>query len=269
MSKSERFKFGEINLPKDSLPSPDGVYEAIRDGCENIRNQGNISVSGRSTDSSEDSKAAYLGADHDEYSYCHFQYQVATERGTIIRSDNTSNNRKDEESSQSEEYSRVLYFENGQFAIESTQDLVDQRVLAFIGSLTDIEIGDAYEFYGRGAGDRAQDHTVIGAASESNGESGFRAGSQVRVPTGATENGEHTGAIDIEGSVDQTTDVVDETAEKIRLLGTRDSDSTDEILTSGTVVATWSEKDWPNDAETERRAETIREKIVPYLRRHA
>lgn len=266
MSKSERFKFGEINLPKDSLPSPDGVYEAINNDCENIRNQGNMSVSGGTTDSSENSKAAHLGIDHDEYSYCHFQYRRSTEHSSIITSDNISEG----ESSQSGAYARVFYFENGQFAIESTQDLVDQRVLEFIGSLTDIEMGDAYEFYGRESGHRAQDHPVIGAATESNGENGHRAGSQVRAPTGATENGERTGAINIKDSVDQTTDVVDKTAEKIRLLDrTRGSESTDEVLISGTVVATWSEKDWPSDTETERRAETIREKIVPYLRRHA
>lgn len=267
MSKSERFKFGEINLPKDSLPSPDDVYEAISDGHKSIKKQDDIAVSGLS-DSPEDSKSAYL-ADHDRYSCCHFQYRTATEHNTVI----TNRDRIEKKQAQiSGEYLRVFYFENGQFAINSIRNLMDQRVPEFIGAVTGIGVGDEYEFYGQDvAGQREQDHTVtIGSASKSNGEKGNKVGSRLRTPSGLTEDEEHTGAIDIESNVNQSSDIVDETAEKIRLLdGTRGSEPTDEVFASGTVVATWSEKDWPSDAETERRAETIREKIVPYLRKHA
>ncbi len=273
MSKSERFKFGEITLPNASLPSSKDVYDAVKamgKSGKKIDQQNQITDS-VSPSGSESGQAAFLGDAHDEYSYCHFQYQLQTESRTIIAK-NTRNHRESGTESAAV-CSRVFYFENGQFAVESTRDDVDRRIPEFIGEITNTDTDGGYEFYDTvpiAAERRVWEHDLDNksdSVDRKDNESGIHSRQQTSIDL--TEETAYATSRET-SDANQETDIVDEMAKKMHQLGagTHD-DQTGEIFASGTVVTTWSETDWPSDATTERRAETIREKIVPYLRQHS
>lgn len=274
MSKSERFKFGEITLPKASLPSSKDVYDAVKvmgKSGKKIDQQNQITDS-ISPNGNESGQAAFLGDAHDEYSYCHFQYQLQTESRTIIAK-NTRNHRESGTESAAV-CSRVFYFENGQFAVESTRDDVNRRIPEFIGEITNTDMDGGYEFYDTvpiAAERRVREHD-LGTKSDSgdrkDNESGIHSRQHPSIDlTEETAYAKSRETLD----ANQEMDIVDEMAKKMHQLGAGayDDNHTDEVFASGTVVTTWSETDWSGDAKTERRAETIREKIVPYLRQYS
>lgn len=83
-----------------------------------------------------------------DYDYCHFRYVSDTKDSYRIRTED------DEEADASDTrlaISRVLYFENGQFAFESNQDLEDYWIPRFIGRATGYDIeGSNYQLYNLG-----------------------------------------------------------------------------------------------------------------------
>jgi len=86
--------------------------------------------------------------DNGDYDYCHFRYVSDTKESYRVRTDD------DEEADTDETRlvdSRVLYFENGQFAFESSQDLEDYWIPRFIGRAAGYDLeGADYRFYNLG-----------------------------------------------------------------------------------------------------------------------
>lgn len=159
MSESETYRLGTFFNDSDR-PSLEEVASALDD--EFIE---------RDTEEIEDNEELVykdkgrnvrIHREGGEYDFCHFRYVSDTKDSYRVRTEN------DEESDESQTRlvtSRVLYFENGQFAFESNQDLEDFWIPRFIGRATGYDIeGTNYRLYTLGEEcmlDAYQDHDIV------------------------------------------------------------------------------------------------------------
>lgn len=139
MTQTERYKFGRFDLPRSELPTPEELKEEIDsldDEFKILRRTEEDPVSGGELEYREKGRTTYLGDSHDDLSFCHFFYVGDTQNSIVVRNDDG----EEEERNQRELVRpRVFYFENGLFAFESRQDLVDSWIPGFIGELTGID----------------------------------------------------------------------------------------------------------------------------------
>lgn len=144
MSKAETYRLGTF-LSDESRPSLEELADALDDQfiereVEEHDNDDDLVYKdkGRNT---------WVQQDGREYDYCQFRYVSDTKESYRIRTED------DEEADGSQtflETSRVLYFENGQFIMESNDDLEDFWIPRFIGRVTGYDLGDSYRFYNLG-----------------------------------------------------------------------------------------------------------------------
>lgn len=276
MSESERYKFGEINLPESELPSPEEVKAAIDslgDEFEIIRRTEDDPVSGGELEYREKGRTTYLGDSHGELSFCHFIYVADTENSIVVRNEDG----EEEEQNQPELVRpRVFYFENGQFAFESREELVDQWVPQFIGEVTDTDVTHntyIYSFDQEMMEDfyNSRDKITVFKFTSPEGEEftpDTPLAEALNELTQDVESQQFSGGNS--GKNLKGTDIVDEAAEKMRILklhGARDEGYTMNILASGVFKATWSESEWDEPIETGTRAEEIFNRLAPQLRK--
>lgn len=250
MYESERFKFGIVTLPSVVRPSPEEVRNAIKTD-ESINDLSHdTAIHRHSID------AVVLSADHESHPYCHFQYRAAFSENDTAQSPGTTTREQPWYVR-----SRAFYFENGQFAVQPTRGLPETWLPSFIARITETDIADGFKFYESKNG---------GSDPQRTSEHSSTSGSVSRVPTSdrsfvsppAPSNPSHSGG--------DPADLLEE-ATRTGTVGpqhTLRGDSSDTGFTPGTVVATWNETDWPNDAGEAKRATEIHRQIVPYLRNH-
>lgn len=278
MSESERYKFGQIDLPQSDLPTPEEVSDAINsldDRFEMIRRTEDDPVSGGELEYREKARTTYLGDDHDELSFCHFIYVGDTENSIVVRNENG----EEEERNQPELVRpRVFYFENGMFAFESLQDLVDSWIPEFIGKLTDTDALDNSHIYSftqemmKDFYDSRDKITVFKFSSpdDEDFDGDTVLAEALNELTETVESQQFSGGN--AGKNLKGTSLVDETAEKMfmqKLHGSFDDSLTMNILQSGIYVATWSETDWSEPIDTGTRAEAIFNRLAPQVRKLA
>lgn len=256
MYKSERFKFGAITLSA-----------AVRPSLEEVRNAIEVPVDDAPHCSPNDAPiyrdsadAVVLEFGHENHSYCHFQYRA-------VLSENGATRPLGTEFSRAQPWhvrSRVFYFQNGQFAVQPTRGLADEWLPAFIARITDTDAGDEFEFYGSiGRSDSQQALEIsppngsVGRVTASDGAA------SVSTPVVADDRAPR--------SAGDPADLLKEATQtgEIEPNHVPPDGSAAALFAPGTVVATWDETDWSNDAGETRRAEEIHRQIVPYLRNHA
>lgn len=278
MSESERFKIGKIDLPESELPSPEEVKDAIDtldDEFEMVRRVEDDPVSGGELEYREKGRTTYLGDRHGELSFCHFIYVADTENSIVVRNEDG----EEEERNQPELVRpRVFYFENGMFAFESRQDLVEPWIPDFIGKLSETDAlhnSHIYSFSQEMMKDfyDSRDKITVFKFSSSDSED-FEADSPLANAlndlTETVESQQFSGGN--EGKNLKGTSLVDEAAEKMfieKLHGSHEDSLTMNILQSGIYVVAWSESDWSEPIDTETRAEAIFSRLVPQIRRLA
>lgn len=245
MYNSKRFKFGAITLQASARPSVVAVRDAIAGLADGAHESADPSVQRESAD------AVVLNPNHDDYSYCHFEYRAVFEASKILP--------YKQESSRAQPWhvcSRAFYFENGQFAVQPTRGVSDRWLPALIGRITDSHVGESFRFYGttdtRDTTNTQQTHTSPGktvreVTATDSPVSGSASSAVVNNPDTIRSDGDPA-------------DLLDETAHRIRAV--------DDVSSSGTVVATWDETNWPNNVDETRRANAIYEQILPYLQNH-
>lgn len=276
MSESERYKIGKIDLPDSELPSVGEVkneIDSLDDEFEMVRRVEDDPVSGGELEYREKGRTTYLGDSHEELSFCHFIYSADTENSIVVRNEDG----EEEERNQPELVRpRVFYFENGMFAFESKQDLVDQWIPDFIGKLTDTDALEnsrilpfsqqmMKDFY-----ESRDEITVFKFSSpdDEDFEPGTPLAEALNELTETVESQQFSGGN--EGKNLKGTAIVDEAAEKMfieKLHGSHEDSLTMNILKSGIYVVAWSESDWGEPIETGTRAEAIFNRLAPQVRR--
>ncbi|MDS0261900.1 hypothetical protein NDI56_21065 [Haloarcula sp. S1CR25-12] len=276
MSKQERYKFGRIDLPESELPTPDKLKDEIDtldDNFEMVRRREDDPVTGGELEYREKARTTYVGDSHGDLSFCHFYYVADTENSIVVRNEDG----EEEERNQPELVRpRVFYFENGMFAFESRQDLVEPWIPNFIGKLTDVD---------------ALDNSRILPFSQDMMRDFYDSREKITVFKFSSPDGEDfEGDTELAGALNDLTDtvesqqfsggnsgknlkgnaIVDEAAETMhidKLHGRREDELTTNILASGVYVAAWSERDWSEPIETGTRAEAIFNRLSPQLRK--
>ncbi|QRY23976.1 hypothetical protein [Halobacterium sp. BOL4-2] len=278
MSDPERYKIGKIDLPESELPSVEEVkseIDALDDEFEMVRRVEDDPVSGGELEYREKGRTTYLGDSHGELSFCHFIYSADTENSIVVRNEEG----EEEERNQPELVRpRVFYFENGMFAFESKQDLVDPWIPSFIGKLTDtgaLDNSRIFSFNQEIMEDFYESRdkiTVFKFSSLDDGE--FEPDNPLAEAlnelTETVESQQFSGGN--EGKNLKGTSLVDEAAEKMfieKLHGSHEDSLTMNILESGIYVVAWSESDWSEPIETGTRAEAIFNRLAPQVRRLA
>lgn len=256
MYESERFKFGAITLPAAVRPSLEDVRDAIAVSADDAPR-----CSRNDTPTHRDSvDAVVLGFGHGNYSYCHFQYRTVLSESGVTRT-------RGAEFSRAQPWhvrSRVFYFQNGQFAVQPTRGLADEWLPAFIARITDTDAGDEFEFYGSTGRSDSQRTPRISPPN----------GSVSRVSAGDGSASVSAPAVADDRAPCSAGDPADLLKEATQT-GEIEPDhvppdgSAVTVFAPGTVVATWDETDWSNDAGETQRAKEIHRQIVPYLQSHA
>jgi len=276
MSESERYKIGKIDLPESELPSTEEVKDAIDsldDKFEMVRRVEEDPTSGGEREYREKARTTYLGDSHDELSFCHFIYVTDTENSFVVR------NEDGEEVERNEPQlvrPRVFYFENGMFAFESKQDLIEAWIPRFIGNLTDTDIQGSTHIYPfsqemmKDFYDSRDKITVFKFSSpeDEDFEPDTPLAEALNELTETVESQQFSGGN--AGKNLKGTSLVDEAAEKMfiqRLHGSHDDSLTMNILQSGVYVVAWSESDWSEPIDTGTRAEAIFNRLAPQVRR--
>lgn len=159
MSKTETYRMG-IFLTEDR-PTVEELENTLdNDFIE--RETDELGDSGEEHSFQDKGRNALVRDSGEEYGYCHFRYVSESEESFRYRTDDGD---EDEDYEATLKDARVLYFENGQFIIESNQELEDRWVPRFIGRATDYDIGGAdYRFYNLGddfLSDAYQDHEFV------------------------------------------------------------------------------------------------------------
>lgn len=276
MSKSERYKFGRVDLPQSDLPTPEEVKNAIDslgDEFEIVRRTKNDPVSGGELEYREKARTTYLGDNHDDLSFCHFIYVGDTENSIVVRNEDG----EEEERNQSELVRpRVFYFENGMFAFESRQELITQWIPDFIGKLTDTDALDnshiysfdqsmMKEFY------NSRDKITVfkfSSPEDEDFEPDTPLAEALNELAETVESQQFSGGN--EGKNLKGTNLIDEAAEKMfieKLHGSYNDGLTMNILQSGIYVVAWSESDWSEPIETSTRAEAIFSRLSTQVRK--
>lgn len=278
MSESERYKIGRIDLAKNELPTPEEVknaIDALNDEFEMVRRVEDDPVSGGELEYREKGRTTYLGENHDELSFCHFYYVADTENSIVIRNDDG----EEEEQNRPELVRpRVFYFENGMFAFESRQGLIDAWIPNFIGELTDSEAAENSYIYPfsqemmKDFYDSMDKITVFKFSSpeDEDFEPDTPLAEALNELAETVESQQFSGGN--EGKNLKGTTLVDEAAEKMfiqKLHGKHDGSLTMNILQSGIYVVAWSEADWSEPVSTGKRAEEIFNRLAPQVRRLA
>lgn len=273
MTTTETYKFGRLTLDQSDLPTPTEVYNGI-DRRFTIREEEYDEARDETRVFKEKGRDPDLGDDHEDYAFCHFTYVADTPDSILIRNEDD----EEEESDRRKlETSRILYFENGQFAFESRQDLLDLWTPQFIGKITDTELdGDDWRFEPLSQEMMSsfyQDRPIISILkveqpedeNEVTGDSTLAnavADLAGRVASQRFSVGNRSGN-NLKGAT-----IIDQSAENLDILevsGKYENSHTTNLKATGPVTISWNESDWSDSTATEQRAELIQGKLSPFL----
>lgn len=278
MTQTERYKFGRFDLPQSELPSPEEVkseIDALDDEFRILRRTEEDPATGRELEYREKGRTTYRGDGHGDLSFCHFYYVGDKQNSFVTRNDEG----EEVERNQRELVRpRVFYFENGLFAFESLQDLVDPWIPGFIGELTGIDAANDARMLGFDQDMMkrfydSRDEVTVFKFSAPEGE-GFDPDTRIaEALNDLTEIVEsHKFSVGDKGGNLKGNDLVDEAAENMyiqNIHGSTEDSLTMNILESGVFVVSWSESDWGEPVETSTRAEAIFNRLSPQLKKLA
>ncbi|CQH60023.1 uncharacterized protein HHUB_3115 [Halobacterium hubeiense] len=272
MAEQMRFRFGSIDLPDDELPTPEELHNAIDDTWRE-RTKKTIVEGEDPVSLEEKGRNSYYSDSHDEYSFCQFTYVSDKENSATVRDGDDLKVAPDDQPVRP----LVFYFKNGQFAYESERGLIKHWIPQFIGERTGVEVENNYTF------DEFSQETMEWFYDDRDEITVFRFGANDEefdtdsdIARALNELATEVSSQEFSGGNPPTNlkglKIFEEAKEKMyvsKLKGTKDDGYTNEILSSGMYQPKWDESEWPIDAGQQRRAETIYQRLTPYLRRLA
>lgn len=272
MTTRATFRIGQLNPENDTRPSPTELAEGIDDHFT-LRTEEEDPVSSGTLEYLEKGRNVHVETERDSYNFCYFTYVTDTPESLRVRTDD---NEEKEENQVVLETAHVIYFENGQFAFQSRDDIAEAWIPRFIGKRTGTELGgdgfaidsfdqeDLENAYS--SADKISKITFGEPGDESQGISGL--GQEMQELAGVTEGlSFSTGQGD--GNL-KNVDIIDAATVSlsIRNMNIKNGDENTIVLTSsGRIQFAWNENNWSDSELTRNRAQTIRSKLRPYLER--
>jgi len=150
MTTNETYRMGTFLVGEDNRPSINELGEALNDEFIE-RDSEEINDGEKELVYKDKGRNVWIQESDDvekEYDYCHFRYVTDTKESYRVRTDDDEE--KDENETRLAD-SRVMYFRNGQFVFESSEDLEDFWIPRFIGRVLDYKLeGSDYRLYNLG-----------------------------------------------------------------------------------------------------------------------
>lgn len=270
MTTRGTFRLGKLKA--DSLPSPDDVAEGIDDEFE-VRSTEEDPETGGTIEFAEKGRDPHVEADYDGYNYCFFTYVTDTSESFRVRDENGE---EKPESQSVLQLSWAIYFENGQFAYQSRNDIANAWIPRYIKKAAGMDpTNDDYTLDKigqdelRSAYDSADRVTKIAFGNPGEDEetdissAGEKLQELAEVADGLSFSTGQGGDEDIrDPSLIQ--DAVD--ALKIKRLNRKKDDQNVVVLKeSGRIEISWNESDWDENSATRNRSQEVRSKLRPYL----
>ncbi|QIO25566.1 hypothetical protein [Haloarcula sp. JP-L23] len=146
MAESETYRLGTF-FSEVERPSLEELASALDDEFIE-RDTEELADEGEELVFKDKGRNIRIQRDGGDYDYLHFRYVSDTKQSYRVR---TEDDEEDDQSDTRLVDSRVLYFENGQFALETDNDLEDRWIPRFIGRATGYDIGGGdYRIYNLG-----------------------------------------------------------------------------------------------------------------------
>lgn len=277
MVESARFRFGSINLPESTLPTPEELHDAIDDEFR-VRAEKVVVEDEDSVELEEKGLNSYYSDVHDETSFCQFTYVSDKENSATIRDGDEMVVAPDNQPIQP----LVFYFQNGQFAYETKQGLVKHWIPQFIGNRMDTEVDGNYTFDSFSQGDmldyyQSQDEISVFKFGSSDNDDEFE--SESDLAKALNELAEEVANQEFSGGNPPTNlkglDIFDEAADKMHILklrGTTGDGYKTDILSTGMKEIKWDLNDLSSSSTSPsegrgQRAEAMYRKLAPYLQK--
>ncbi|WP_080507137.1 MULTISPECIES: hypothetical protein [Halorubrum] len=270
MTSSGTFRLGRLKTENEELPSPSELGDSIGDDFT-TRSEEEDPVTGEPIEFAEKGRNVFVGEEYAEYNFCFFTYVADTNESFRVREEG-----EEKENNQVVlETAWVIYFDNGQFAFQSRDDIADAWIPRFIKKRSGIQITDddfTLDRLGQGElkhwydqADRvskiklSQDADSTSSLSDSAGEIRQLAeiAEGLSFSTGRGNDGDLREANLIEDATE---------ALEIKKINVKKGDQNMiTVKQSGRVNISWNESDWDQESLPRNRGQTIRSKLRPYL----
>ncbi|WP_424014290.1 hypothetical protein ACOZ35_14890 [Halorubrum xinjiangense] len=264
------FRLGKLRTENGELPSPEELADGIQDDFT-VRSEEEDPDTGETVEYAEKGRNVFLGDGYDEYNFCFFTYVADTLESFRIRDGNDI----EDDSQIVLETAWVIYFDNGQFAYQSRQDIPRAWIPRFIKKRAGVEVTDN-DFVMDSIGqdeienwyDRADRISKAKFSQVSEGESDLSGAGEklqelARVADGLSFS---TGRGD-DGDLREAT-LIDEASDSLEIASLNVKIGDENMITikqSGRVEISWNESDWDQDSLPRNRGQTVRTKLRPYL----
>lgn len=271
MTTSGTFRFGELKPSEDGIPTPTELAEGITDEFT-IRSEDEDPVTGEIVEFAEKGRNVFCSDQYEDYNFCFFTYVFDTPDSFRVR------NEEGEEKESSEimlEVAWVIYFENGQFAFQSRNDLADAWIPQFIKKRTSHEVtNDDYRSHSLGQPELKQWYDNADRISKIKfGESGDEAAQISGAGQQLQELAQIASGIELSTGQGNDSDlrdasIVDTAVESLDITRMNVKNGDENMVTlkeSGRVNISWNESEWDEDNLSRNRGQTIRKKIRPYM----
>ncbi|MDS0277908.1 hypothetical protein NDI85_08875 [Halomicroarcula sp. S1AR25-4] len=271
MTVRQTFRIAEFDLPQDELPTPEELAENINDEFSQ-RNEEEDPVSGETLDYLEKGRNAHYEMNRDSYNFCYFRYVTDTPESFRIRNDD---NEEVEQNETVLETASVIYFDTGEFAFQTRQDIAEAWIPAFIAKIADMDVDN--DFFTRKffESDKMRSvyqnaDTISKIAFNHPGDSenisgnglGDDIGDLAELCEGLTfSTGQGDGNLQGNSVIDAAVDALE-----VKQLNTKRGDENMiTVKNSGRLTISWNESEWNQDELARNRAQTIRSKILPFI----
>lgn len=271
MTTRGTFRLGKLKTESGQLPSPEEMAEGIQDEFT-VRSTEEDSVTGNTIEFAEKGRNVHVESEYSDYNCCFFTYVADTSDSVRIREDGE----EIEDSQIVLEVAWAIYFDNGQFAFQSRDDIADAWIPQFMKKRMDIEVtNDDFRLDRIGQSelkqwyDNADRISKISFTQKEDGQSDSSSVNNalqelMEVTNGLSFSTGQGNSNDLKDSelINAATDALE-----IQNMNVKNGDKNMITLKqSGRVNISWNESDWNDDNLTRNRAQTIRSKLRPYLK---
>lgn len=270
MTERATFRVGELKTESGEVPSPEQVAENIQDKFS-TRSTDEDPVTGEPIEFAEKGRNVYHTSEYSDYNFCFFTYVADTTDSFRIREEGE----EVEDSQIVLEIAWVIYFDNGQFAFQSRDDIADAWIPRFIKKRSGLEpTNDDYRLDKIGQSELKQQYAAADRVSKisfsqreddeiDNTEINNALQNLIEVTNGltfSTGQGDDRNLKDSE-LINMATDALEIQNLKIK----KGDENMITLKQSGRVNISWNESDWNEDNLTRNRAQTVRSKLRPYM----
>lgn len=271
MTSRATFRIGGLKTGSEDPPTPKELADRIEDSFT-TRSKEEDPVSGETVRFAEKGRNEYYTSEYGDYNFCFFTYVADTADSYRIRNDD------DEEKEESQvvlELAWVIYFENGQFAFQSRDDIADAWAPRFIKKRTGHQItNDDFRLDQIGQAELKQWYdsadriskikfTKPGDSSSDITNNMENLRELAETASGLSFSVGQGGDTDLREAnlIGAAVDALD-----IQRMNVKNGDENMTTLKqSGRVHISWNESDWDEDNLPRNRGQTIRSKLRPYL----